>query len=120
MRTTLAYFISIFLFAMAGWHVFQPDQFAPMIPDFIPASVANVAAVMALLPVGFALVWEKYRKWGGIGFSVLMIGFLPIHVWDLFRDDPAIGEPPLPLIRLVFQFLFIYVGWWIYRSSQKS
>ena len=46
--------------------------------------------------VGVLLFIPKYRHWGGLGFCVLMLAFLPLHIWDLFKEQPAVGhaDPP--------------------------
>jgi hypothetical protein len=45
-----------------------------------------------------------------------MIIFLPLHVWDVFRDKPAIGSHQIALIRLPIQFLLIFIGWFISKK----
>ena len=53
----------------------------------------------------------KYIKTGALGIMLLMLLFLPIHVWDVFTDNPAIGSSQAALIRLPIQFLFIAIAW---------
>lgn len=119
MKKIVPYFLSLLMLLSAIAHVVQPEFYAPMIPDFISMSVANILAAIAEAAVGIMLLIPKYRKWGGLGFMALMIAFLPIHVWEVFRENPAIGAPPAPAIRLVFQFLLIYAGWWIHQSNKQ-
>jgi hypothetical protein len=49
-----------------------------------------------------------------------MLGFLPLHVWDMLKDISALGPSPFPEIRLVIQLLLIYIGWWIYKSYKAK
>ena len=91
-----------------------------MIPEFIPELLANVLSVIAEAGIVILLLVPKYRRLGGLGFMLLMIAFLPIHTWDAFRENPAIGPMPAPVIRLVIQFLLIYAGYWIYKSHPKA
>lgn len=118
MKNILAYLFAAFMLASAMAHFLSPEFYAPMIPDFIPATAANVLAAVTELVVGVLLIVPKYRKWGGLGFAVLMIAFLPIHIWDLFRENPAIGDPPMPIIRVIIQFLLVYASWWIFRKNK--
>ena len=97
-------------------HVVVPELYLPVIPDFIPAKLANGAAAVFELVVGLALLIPKYRSWGGLGFMVLMVAFLPLHVWDVFREDPVMGSQAAAGVRLVLQGILIYAGWWIYSS----
>ena len=69
--------------------------------------------------IGIALIIPKYRKWGGLGFFLLMIGFLPIHVWDLFKETPAIGSMNAAIIRVLIQFVLIYLGWRIWKKNSE-
>ena len=104
------------MLAGAAAHVAVPELYLPMIPEFIPPGLANGAAALLELVVGLALLVPKYRSWGGLAFMVLMIVFLPLHVWDLLREDPVVGSQAAAAVRLVMQGILIYAGWWIYTS----
>ncbi|MDP8078912.1 hypothetical protein [Phocoenobacter skyensis] len=41
--------------------------------------------------------------------------FLPIHISDVFMENPAIGTHKLALIRVPIQFVFIGWAWVVYR-----
>ena len=99
-------------------HIMNPDFYAPMIPDFIPAGFANILTAIVEAAVGVLLCLPKYRHWGGLSFFILMIAFLPIHIWDFLKETPAVGPSPAPEIRLAIQLLLIYAGWWIYKKSK--
>lgn len=120
MKNILAYILAGFLFISALAHLLSPEFYAPMIPDFIATSIANVLAAISEIIVGIALIVPKYRHIGGLLFLGLMLAFLPIHIWDLSRENPAIGQAPMPMIRLIMQFLLIYAGWWIYGAARQA
>lgn len=101
-------------------HIMNPDFYAGMVPDFIPLGVANVLAIIVEGAIGILLFIPKYRYWGALGFLVLMLAFLPIHVWELFKEEPVVGAPPAPAIRLAFQFLLIFAGWWLYKKYKPA
>ena len=101
-------------------HIYTPEAYTAFIPEFIPENFANILSTITEGLVGIALIIPKYRKWGGLGFCVLMIAFLPIHVWDLTKEAPAIGSKTGATIRLGIQFLLIGAGWWIYKSGQEK
>lgn len=101
-------------------HVYAPEIYAPFIPDFFSESFANIVSAIAEGIIGIALIVPKYRRWGGLGFCILMILFLPIHIWDFTKEIPAIGSKLAAGIRLAVQFLFIAAGWWIYKTSPKT
>ena len=116
MQKVLSYILAIILLGGAFGHVAMPEFYAPMIPSFVPSWLAHGYSIVMEAGAGVLLLLPKYRKWGGLAFSILMISFLPIHIWDLFREEPAIGPHPAPVIRVVLQLAFIYAGWWIYRK----
>ena len=118
MKNILSYLFGVMMIAGAVGHVLAPHFYAAMIPSFISPTFANILATIVEAAVGVLLFIPKYRHWGGLGFSVLMLAFLPLHIWDLFKEQPAVGPSPAPEIRLVFQFLFIYAGWWIYKKAK--
>lgn len=93
-------------------HFLKPDFYAPFVPSFLPFNTAIVYASGALeILLGLMLVIPKYSKQGALGIFILMLIFLPIHVWDVFSSTPAIGSPKAALIRLPVQFLFIALAW---------
>ena len=117
MRKILSIFFAVFLVASGILHIVYPEPYAPMIPEFIPEILANGLSAILELVIGALLLMPKYRHWGGLGFMMLMIGFLPIHIWDFLKDEPAIGSKTVAAIRIVIQFLMIYAGLWIWKKK---
>ncbi|MEM8523817.1 MAG: MauE/DoxX family redox-associated membrane protein [Bacteroidota bacterium] len=99
-------------------HIIKPEFYVAMIPEFIPESFANISSAIVEAVIGIALIIPKYRKWGGLGFFLLMIAFLPIHIWDFSKEEPAIGSKNAAIIRLLVQFVFIYLGWRIWKKYE--
>jgi uncharacterized membrane protein len=120
LKKILPILLAIFLLFGAYQHIAAPDFYAAFIPDFIPKSVANILAAIAEAVVGITLIIPRFRKWGGLGFFLLMLAFLPIHIWDLVREVPAIGSFKAAVIRFFVQLLLIYAGWWIYKNSEDK
>lgn len=71
MKKILAYLFAAFLIFSAIAHLVKPEVYSPLIPDFIPADMANILAFITELAVGVLLILPKYRHWGGLGFMVL-------------------------------------------------
>lgn len=116
--TILSYMIALFMLAGAFAHIAKPELFSAMIPAPIPEWFANGFAAIAELTVAVLLLIPKYRHCGGLAFLLLASAFMPIHIWDLFRPDPAIGPPPAPMIRFFVQIGFIYAGWRIWQTHK--
>ena len=76
-------------------HIFFPEFYAELIPDFFPELLANILSAISEAAIGIALLTRKYRYLGGLGFSLLMLAFLPIHVWDLLREKYTASKAPV-------------------------
>lgn len=116
MKITAYIFAAIMIFS-AVMHVIQGEFYEPMIPNWISVDLANYGTAVLEALVGVLLILPAQRRMGGLGFMLLMIGFLPIHIWDLFRPDPVMGSMTKAVIRLVIQFGLIYLGWKLYKKA---
>lgn len=101
-------------------HFLKPDFYIPFVPSFLPFTTAiiYVSGIIEIL-LGILLFIPKYAKIGALGVLLLMLIFLPIHVWDVFSATPAIGSHEAALIRLPVQFLFIAIAWKIRDTLKK-
>lgn len=120
MKKIIPYLLGAILLAGAVGHIVNPDFYEPMIPSFIPSGLANILATILEAVIGVALFLPKYKHWGGLAFMLLMIAFLPLHVWDFFKENPAVGAHPAPAIRLAIQFVLIFAGWWVYKAFKPQ
>lgn len=117
MKTILSYIFAAILLLSAVMHAIKPEFYAPMIPEFISENLANILSTITEAIVAILLILPKYRKLGGLGFMILMLAFLPIHIWDLTKEVPMVGSKGAAIFRLVMQFVLIYAGWWIYKKE---
>ncbi len=108
--------LALFLGYAGIQHFLKPAFYEPFVPAFMPAKTVIVYAsgVVELL-LGILLLVPKYTKLAATGIIILMLVFLPIHVWDVFSETPAIGSHGAALIRLPVQFLFIAWAYGIRR-----
>jgi len=100
--------LSLFLIYAGVQHFLNPAFYEPFVPAFLPAKtiVVYLSGVVEIL-LGLLLFIPKYTKRAAMGVIILMLVFLPIHVWDVFSESPAIGSHKAALIRLPFQFVFM-------------
>ena len=115
MKKILPFVFAALMLLGAYGHIANPDFYAPLIPDFIPESLANILSTIAEAAIGIALLIPQTRKWGALGFCILMVAFLPLHIWDLFKETSIMGSQVGAIIRLAIQLLLIYGGWWLYK-----
>ena len=97
-------------------HFIKPEMYAPFIPDFLPNVALNYLAGMAEIVLGIGVFIPKFRSMATLGILVMMLVFLPLHIIDVFKENPAIGSHQVALIRLPVQFLFIAWAWFINRK----
>lgn len=111
---------AIFMIMGGVQHFLKPEFYLPFVPSFLPFSMA-IIYLSGLLEIGLGLllVFKRYARFAAFGIFILMIVFLPIHIWDVFSDTPAVGSHKAALIRLPFQFLFIAIAWKIKQVSEK-
>jgi len=115
-QTIVVFILALLMLFGAFNHLYAPESYSDFIPDFFPETLAHILSSIAEVSIGIALLIPKYRKWGGLGLFLLMIAFLPIHLWDLTKEVPAIGSESAAIIRIAIQFVLIAAGWWIYKS----
>lgn len=113
--------IGLFMIYAGIQHFIKPDFFIPFVPGFLPlkTTIVYVSGFLEVL-VGVLLLIKKYAKIGAIGILVLLFIFLPIHIWDIFAEAPAIGSRKAALIRLPIQLLLIFIVWKIKNSISNN
>ncbi len=119
--TVLKIVIALFMIYAGIQHFVKPFIFIPFVPEFLPLklSIVYASGVVEIL-VGFLLLIKKYAKIGAIGILILLVLFLPIHIWDVFSESPAIGSKQAAFIRLPIQFVLIFIVWKIKNSISQN
>ena len=110
-------FLAFMMIYGAYNHVANPNFYNGFIPDFFPKLIVNYFSAIVELIIGLLILTPKWRKMGSLSFIGLMIAFFPIHIWDLLKDVPAIGSKEAAIIRLVVQFIFIGIAYFVYKKS---
>lgn len=105
-------------FTFAGvMHFLKPKFFYPFIPKIFPRKLSNYGAGLLEIVVGIGIFIPNYTAYASLGIILLLTIFLPIHVWDYFKEKPAIGPKKLALIRIPLQFVLMYGAYVIYIYS---
>ena len=100
------------LLLLSGFaHFMSPEFYFPLIPDFFPKSIINFLAGGVEILLGIGVFIPSFRRKALLGIFILMIIFLPIHILDALKENPAIGTKTVALVRIVIQFLLIYLPW---------
>lgn len=103
---------AIFMIYAGAQHFTNVEFFNAFVPDFLiyKACIIYVSGIIEVL-LGILLLIPKYKRTAASGIFVLMICFLPIHIWDVFSNTPAIGSHQAALIRLPIQFVLIALAY---------
>lgn len=115
-KTVLTSIFGVFLIGMGVLHFINPTPFLAFIPEELPQELLNILAGIAEIGLGFSVFFEPIKKWATLGIVILMLMFLPIHFFDMFRDPPAIGSFTAAVIRFPMQFVLIYWAWYIHKK----
>ena len=119
---TLVLSILLGLFMIFGGvnHFLKPDFYLPFVPPFLPLKevIVLLSGVVEVV-LGVGVLIPKFRFYAAWGILLLMLVFLPVHIYDLFIENPAIGSHKAAWIRLPFQFLFIAWAWAASKYTEK-
>lgn len=110
-----------FIFILSGFfHFYNPEFYEPMIPSFFNPDLVNYVTGILELVVGICLFIPKYQEKAALGLLLLMLVFLPIHIWDYSKDAPMVGSKTNGIIRIIVQLIFIYLSWLLYKKSKTT
>jgi uncharacterized membrane protein len=91
-----------------GTHFIRSGMYLRIVPEFFPARILiiQVSGLVELL-AGICLFIPVTRETAALTVLILMICILPLHIWDVFRERPAMGSTRNAWIRRALQFVLI-------------
>lgn len=82
MKKLLRYLLTLFFIVAGVNHFINPQFYLPLIPPYFPFPEAiNVVAGIVEILFGFGLLLEKTRKAAAWGIVLLLVAFIPSHVY---------------------------------------
>jgi uncharacterized membrane protein len=99
-------------------HFIKPGVYAGFIPDFLPSGLIIYGSGVLEILVGVGVFIPRYRSLATASLLIMMIAFLPLHVIDVFRENPAVQSHEVALIRLPIQFVLILWAWYINKRRK--
>ena len=115
-KVALTFLFGLFMILGGAMHFVNPEMYNPFIPEFLPKHIINYISGLLEIILGIGVFTKRYRALSTSGILWLMLAFLPLHVIDVFKENPAIGSHQMALIRLPFQFVFILWAWFINKK----
>ncbi|TXD49243.1 MauE/DoxX family redox-associated membrane protein [Polaribacter sp. IC073] len=109
--------VALFILYAGIQHFIKPDFFNAFVPDFLiyKTAIIYVSGIIEVV-LAILLIIPKYARIAATGIFFLMLLFLPIHIWDVFSETPAIGSHKAAMIRLPLQFVLIGLA---YKLKKK-
>ena len=115
-RYLLTMALAILMIAAGITHFVKTRSYLRIVPQFLTLRKGIVLfSGLVELVAGIGLCMPAYRHRAAVLVMALMVLFLPLHIWDISRDRPAMGSRRLALIRLPIQFLLIAWAWYVSR-----
>ena len=112
-------FLLVILYVSGGInHFVHPDTYLPIIPIYLPfPELINTVSGVFEIILGTLLVFSKTRALAAYGIMILLVLFIPTHVYMIQKGgcmSEAICIPNWAAwIRLFpLQFLLIAWAWW--------
>ena len=117
-------YLMIIFYVLGGYnHFYNPSFYIPLIPPYLStwAVVLNLIAGFFEIILGILLIPTQTRKWAGWGIVMMLIAFIPSHIYFIERGNFTLGSftmsPLISWIRLlVFQPLLIFLALWVSRK----
>jgi uncharacterized membrane protein len=107
------YLMSLLYTAAGIYHFVKPRFYLAIMPPYIPNHSLMVAlSGVAEIVLGIALLFPATRSWAAWGIILMLVVFLPVHIY-MITSGKFLKIPELLLyVRILLQFVLIY---WAYR-----
>ncbi|MEQ8240585.1 MAG: hypothetical protein RIA69_15300 [Cyclobacteriaceae bacterium] len=88
LKKTSRYVQAGFYVAAGANHFINPDFYFDLIPDYLPWHGAiNLISGIVEMILGLMLLTSKYRKWAAFGIMLLLVAFIPSHIYFITEGN---------------------------------
>lgn len=105
-------------------HIWHPQFYIKIIPGYFPQKpLLNILSGIAEIVLGLLLFPKVTRRWAAYGIIVMLIAFIPVHIWMIqkggcyFNAANCIPEWLLWVRLVVLQPLLI---WWAWSQTKSA
>ena len=127
MARKIALILLFILYIGAGInHFWHPQGYYTIIPPYFSNPfLINALAGIAEITCALLLLFPTTRKWGSYGIILMLIAFIPAHVYMIQKGGCMGKEICIPAwaawLRLFPLQLFLIVwAWWAARDADES
>jgi len=106
------FYLMVFMYTIAGiFHLVKPRVYLRIIPPYMPFKKALVFwSGVAEVVLSLGLLFRQTRVLSIYGIVLMLLIFLPVHVYMIKENPKKIGAPRwFSIIRFPMQFLLV---WW--------
>lgn len=116
--TLISKLLMAIMMIFAGfYHFYKPHFYNPIIPNKLPKKAIVYISGIIELVLGIGLYVKDFKRISAFGIFMLMLIFLPLHVWDATREKPAMKTKKNAYFRILIQFLLIAWAWALYKNE---
>jgi uncharacterized membrane protein len=120
LKKILTHLFGIFMVFGGVAHFISPEVYYPFFPeDFIKDEIIYASGLLEII-IGCGVFVPSLKIYAVKAILILMIIFLPLHIIDIFKENPAIGSRILAYIRLPLQFVLIYWAFFIQENKRLN
>ena len=113
MQNIEIYIMSLLYTAAGIYHFIKPKFYLAIMPPYIPShSLMVLLSGIAEVILGLALLFPATRSLAAWGIILMLIAFLPVHIYMISSGRFAKIPELILYVRILLQFVLIY---WAYR-----
>jgi uncharacterized membrane protein len=121
----LMLWVMVVFYVFGGYNHFKnPSFYIPLIPPYLASWAVEINILSGVFEIllGILMIPKQTRKLAGWGIILMLIAFIPSHIYFIERGTFALGSltmsPVVSWIRLlVMQPLLILWAWWVSKPS---
>ncbi|MBX9892059.1 MAG: hypothetical protein K2Y12_07020 [Chitinophagaceae bacterium] len=120
MQLIALYTMAAFYFVAGLNHFLNARFYMPLIPAYLSnwRNLINIVSGIAEMLLAIGLLFEATRLWSVYAIILMLIAFIPAHVWMIQQGNFKLGKIKItPLIAwvrlLVIHPLLILWAWWV-------
>ncbi|MEY2705519.1 MAG: hypothetical protein RL407_1581 [Bacteroidota bacterium] len=122
LKLIFLYGFGLFFILAGGNHFLSPDFYLPLIPPYFPfPHQINGISGAAEIVLGLGLWIKGFRKYASWGIIILLLAFIPSHIYFIQVGSCIAGGLCVPLALGWIRLLLIHpiLLFWAYWSGKQ-